>query len=205
MVPASSAIIQEIETMQKCGLASLAFFYHDSKEDQKNDLRGLLSSVLVQLCHQSDAYCDILSRFYLNHGCGSQLPNDDGLLRCLKDVLGLRGQAPTFLILDALDECPNTNAMPSSREKVLTLVEELIELQLPNLRICVSSQTDMDVKAVLEPLASHCVSIHDEKGHIEDIENYIKSVVNSDPRIRRWKTEQKQLVVDVLTEHADGM
>ncbi len=59
MVPASSAIIQEIETMQMCGLASLAFFYHDSKEYQKNDLcrkncaaitMGCLSQWPFELC-----------------------------------------------------------------------------------------------------------------------------------------------------------
>jgi hypothetical protein len=76
-VPASSTIIQEIETMQKSGLASLTSFYHDSKEDQKRDLRGLLSSVLVQLCYQFDDYCDILSQLYWKYACGSQYPNDD--------------------------------------------------------------------------------------------------------------------------------
>jgi hypothetical protein len=40
---------------------------------------------------------------------------------------------------------------------------------------------------------------------MEDIENYIKSVVTMDPRNRRWKTEDKQLVIDALTKNADGM
>jgi len=40
---------------------------------------------------------------------------------------------------------------------------------------------------------------------MEDIENYIRSVVNTDPKNRRWKEEDKQLVIDVLTERADGM
>jgi len=50
--------------MQKSGLASLAMFYYDFREKEKNDLRGLLSSVLVQLCDQSDSYYAILSTFY---------------------------------------------------------------------------------------------------------------------------------------------
>ena len=204
-MPLSSTIIQDIETMQKSGLASLAFFYHDSNEDQKKGLRGLLSSVLVQLCHQSDAYCGILSQFYLKHACGSQHPDDNALVCCLKDILGHPGQAPIFLILDALDECPNTSAMPSPRESVLMLVEELLDSQLPNLHMCITSRTEFDIKAFLEPLSSHSVSIHDENGHIEDIEDYIKSVVDSDPRIRRWKAEDKQLMIDVLTKRADGM
>ncbi len=42
--------------MQKCGLASLAFYYHDFREDEKKGRRGLLASVLFQLCDQSDSY-----------------------------------------------------------------------------------------------------------------------------------------------------
>jgi hypothetical protein len=202
---ASSAIIEEIKAMQKIGLASLGFFYHDFRDDQKKDRRGLLSSLLAQLCHQSDAYSDILTEFYLEHGSGSQTPSDRALLRCLMDILKLPGQAPVYLIVDALDECPNTSAMPSPREKVLDLVEELIDLHLPNLRICVTSRPETDIKAFLGPLAFRSVSLHDESGQMEDIEKYIKSVVNKDPRNRRWKAEDKQLVIDVLIKNADGM
>jgi hypothetical protein len=191
--------------MQKSGLASLAMFYYDFREDQKKHLRGLISSVLVQLCHQSDTYCDILSNFYLDHAGGSQHPGDDELVRCLRDILELPGQAPIFLIVDALDECPNTTALPSPREKVLTLLEDLINLRLLNLRICVTSRPEVDIKLVLEPLTFHSVSLHDESGQMEDIEKYIKSVVNTGRRMRRWKPEHKQLVVDVLTKKADGM
>ena len=95
--------------------------------------------------------------------------------------------------------------MPSPRENVLSLVEELIDLQLPNLRICVTSRPETDIKTLLEPISFRSVSLHDERGQLEDIENYIKSVVNKDPRNRRWKAEDKQLVIDTLTKNADGM
>ena len=52
----SSSIIQNILDMRVSGRASLAFFYCDFREGQKKDVRGLLSSLLVQLCGQSDAY-----------------------------------------------------------------------------------------------------------------------------------------------------
>src|ERR1700733_7686666 len=70
----SSTIIGDIDDMRKAGLASLAFFYYDFREDQKKDLRGLLSSLLVQLCHQSDSYSDILSELYSEHANGSRHP-----------------------------------------------------------------------------------------------------------------------------------
>ena len=69
---ASSAIIEDIRTSQKSGLASLAFFYCDFRDDQKKDRRGLLSSLLVQLGEQSDTYSAILSKFYEAHRRGSQ-------------------------------------------------------------------------------------------------------------------------------------
>ena len=191
--------------MRKSGLASLAFFYHDFRDDQKKNRRGLLSSLLVQLCHQSDSYCDILSKFYMDHGNGSQYLSDGALAGCLAEIMKLERQAPLYLIVDALDECPNTSSMPSPREQILNLVEDLVNSRLPNLRICVTSRPETDIKLILEPLSFRSVSLHDESGQIEDIENYIKSVVTKDPRNRRWKMEDKQLVIDVLTKNADGM
>jgi hypothetical protein len=204
-VPASSTIIEEIETMQKLGLASLAFHYHDFKDRNKSDARGLLSSLLLQLCNQSEAYYDILSTFYSTHRRGTQYPSNDELFRCLMDLLELPGQAPVYLIIDALDECPNTSVVRSPREEVLMLVEHLIESRLANLRLCVTSRPEADIKAVLEPLASLSISIHNERGQMEDIENYIRSAVNTDPKNRKWTQEDKQTVIDVLTERADGM
>ena len=202
---ASSTIIEEIETMRRSGLASLAMFYYDFREDQKKDRRGLLSSLLVQLCRQSDSYHDILSNFYLEHASGSQHPSDDALVCCLKDIVKLPGQAPIFLVVDALDECPNTPSLLSPRDKVLMLVEDLVDSRLENLRICVTSRVEADIKPVLEPLTFRSVSLHDERGQREDIENYIKSVVNTNRRMRRWSPEHRQLVIDILTERADGM
>ena len=205
MMSASSTIIQEIEAMRKCGLASLAFYYYDFREDKKKDLRGLLSSVLFQLCDQSDSYHDILSTFFSTHRHHAQKPTDDELAGCFRGLLELSGQAPVYLVIDALDECPITPHVLSPREKVLMLLEDLIDSNLANLRICVTSRPETDIKTLLGPLAFRSVSIQDENGQRRDIENYIKSTVNSHREMRRWKSEHKQLVIDTLTARADGM
>ena len=191
--------------MRKCGLASLAFYYYDFRDDEKKDRRGLLSSVLFQLCDQSDSYHSILTTFYSAHRHGAQSPSDDELARCLKDLLKLPGQAPVYIVVDALDECPDTSDLFSPREKVILLLEDLVDSQLPGLRICVTSRPEADIKLVLQPLTFRSVSIHDESGQIMDIEDYIKWTVNSNRKMRRWKSEDKQLVIDVLTSRADGM
>jgi hypothetical protein len=191
--------------MRKSGLASLAFFYCDFREEEKQHLRGLLSSLLVQLCHQSDSYCAIVAKFHSEHQDGSQQPRDDALIQCLKEILKLPRQAPIYLVLDALDECPDTSDNPSPREHVLRLLEELVNSKLPNVRICITSRPEMDIKLALDSLTFRSVSLHGESGQIEDINNYIKSVISGDPKNRRWKAEDKQMVIDVLIRKANGM
>ncbi len=200
----SSAIIEDIHAMQKAGLASLAFFYCDFREDRKNELRGLLSSFLVQLCQQSDSYFDILSKFYSEYDKGSRAPSDRALAGCLMDLLKLPGLAPVYLIVDALDECPNPSVVRSSRAKVLSLTEELVNTQIRNLRVCVTSRPELDIKRVLDPLIFRSVSLHDESGQKKDIENYIKSVINT-RTTERWKEEHRELAIEVLTEKSNGM
>ncbi len=202
---ASSTIIEDIDAMRKTGQASLAFFYCEFREDQKKDLRGLLSSLLVQFCHQSDSYCDILSKLYSDHAKGLRSPSDDALVGCLKDLLKLPRQAPVYLIVDALDECPESSAVLSPRVEVLNFIKELVKSEIPNLRICVTSRPEIDIKDVLGPLNFCNVSLHDERGQKQDIKDYIKSVIHTHRKNQWWKAEHMQLAINVLTEKSNGM
>ena len=191
--------------MRKAGLASLAFFYCDFREDRKKELRGLLSSFLVQLYHQSNSYFDILSRFYSEHDKGLRPPSENALARCLKDLLNLPGMAPVYLIVDALDECPNPSVVRSPRAKVLSLVEELVKTEILNLRICVTSRPEIDIRDVVDPLIFRSISLHDESGQRRDIEDYIKWIINTRPKRGRWKEEHRKLAIEVLMEKSNGM
>jgi len=186
------------------GQASLAFFYCDFREDQKKDGRGLLSSLLVQLCGQSDTYYDALFKFYLAHDKGSRHASDSELAQCLKHALELSDQVTVYVIIDALDECPKAG-LPSPREQVLELVKELVKSQIPNLRICVTSRPEADIEPVLHPLAFRSVSLHGENGQVQDIAEYVKFVVETDPMMQKWREEDRKHVVEVLTRKADGM
>jgi hypothetical protein len=120
-------------------------------------------------------------------------------------MLKLSGEAPVFIVVDALDELPNSTGIPSSRDEVLNLLDEFISLNIPNLHICVTSRPEADIQLVLDRLALHSISLHGENGQMEDIVEYIRSVVTTDPMMRRWKTVDKDLVIDTLTQKADGM
>ena len=175
----SSTVIQDIEAMCEAGNASMAYFYFDFRDVNKQSLRDLVSSLLTQLSAHSGPRCDILSDIYSAHDEGKKQPSDGTLSDCLKKMLTLLDRRPTYLIIDALDESPNTSGIPSPRETVLQFLEELANLSLPNLRICVTSRPEIDIQNVLESLTFRQVSLHDQSGQRKDIEDYVRSVVYS--------------------------
>jgi hypothetical protein len=183
----------------------MGFFFFDFKDQSKQDARGVLSSLLIQLAAQSDAYCESLFALYSEHDAGSKQPGEYALRECLDNILKLQDQGPIFIIIDAIDECPNSAGTPSPRETVLELVKWLSELPYSHLSICVTSRPEADIEAVLQPLASHTVSLHDESGQNEDIINYVTWFINSDPKARKWRKEDKELVIEKLSERANGM
>ena len=183
----------------------MAYFYFDFRDVDKQKLSDLLPSLLIQLSARSDPCCDILSRLYSAHNRGVQKPSHRAMVECLKEMLTLEAQPPTYIIMDALDECPITSTIPSPREEVLDFVDELVGLHLLNVHICVASRPERVIQAALEQLIPRIVSLHDQDGQQKDIANYVASVVRSDRNMQRWREEDKDLVIETLSERADGM
>ena len=188
--------------MSKSGAVFLAYFYFDFKDEGKKDSRALLSSLLHQLSNQSDQFRDVLRRLYSEHQDGEKQPLIDALLQCLKEMLTMPRSAPVYLVMDAIDECLNDSGVQSPRGKVLSVVGELVKLRLPKLRLCITSRPEVDIRVIVKPLATQEISLHDEGGQNRDINAYVTFVVQS---VTKWRDEDKKMVIDKLTENADGM
>jgi hypothetical protein len=203
----SSSVIQDIMAVCENGSAIMAYFYFDFRDLTKQTCHDLLRSLVFQLSTDSSPCCDILHRVYKEHKDGTQQPSDDTLKECLKEMLRLLAHGRIFIVLDALDECPDSSGLPPPRSEVLQLVKELVDLRLRGLYICATSRPEVDIRAVLQPLAFRSVSLHDESGQKADIADYVRNVVNSSPSaaMRRWRADDKELVIETLTERADGM
>ena len=191
--------------MRRMGLATISIFYFDFRDRGKQEVRHLLSSILIQLCGQSNELSEILCSLFTNHDCGTRQPSEGMLMGCLKSMLELPGQGPLYLIIDALDECPNSSGCPTQREQVLAIMRELIVLHLPQVHFCITSRPEIDIRDIFEPLADYSVPLHKQAGQNRDIVDYINHFVCSDLKVRRWREEDKQLVITTLTEKAGGM
>jgi hypothetical protein len=207
LVLASSSVIQDVMTVCETGSAIMAYFYFDFKDLKKQTCHDLLLSLVSQLSTRSSPCCHTLHRVYEAHENGTRQPSDDTLKKCLKQMLRLPGQGPIFIVLDALDECPDSSGLPPPRSEVLQLVKELVDLRLRGLYICATSRPEVDIRAVLQPLAFRSVSLHDESGQKADIADYVRNIVNMSPSaaMRRWRADDKELVIETLIERADGM
>ena len=203
----SSAIIQHLITLREAGLATVAYYYFDFRDVDKKHQRGLLSSLLLQLSSRSTPCFNILSRLYSLHNDGKEQASDRALVQCLKDMLVALSlsQLPTYIVLDAVDECPSISGIPTPREQVLELLKNFIDLGLSNLHLCVTSRPEIDISTTLEPLASGHLSLHDQPGQKRDIDAYVSAVVQSDTKMGRWREDDRKLVIETLSEKADGM
>ena len=191
--------------MRTTGLATMAYYYFDFRDVKKQTRYGLLSSLVSQLSAELDSCYKIFSQLYSEHAGGTRKPTTNMLTRCMKDMLSLPGQGPIYIIVDALDECPDVSGNPSAREEVLELVHELVSLKLSNLHLCVASRPEVGIQKKLKPLNPLEISLHEETGQKDDIIEYIKFVVYSDEKMRSWRDKDKELVVKMLSEKAGGM
>ena len=130
--------------MAQCGAESAiaAYFYCDFRDEDKQNCRELVLSIIYQISAQSNRCCEILSRIYSAHGKGARKPSDETLTNCLAEMVSLPAQGPIYFIVDALDECPNNSGMPTPRDEVLDLIENFVSLRVPNLHICHESTRD---------------------------------------------------------------
>ena len=206
----SSAIIEDLRIVPVTGASYITYFFFDFKDIAKQDNRGLLSSLLIQLSDQSDLCFEKLSDLYSKHQDGSRQPSETALIQCLKDMLTVSRYAPTYLVIDAIDECPNMSNVlgaPLSRQEVLDVVKELVGWRLPNLHVCITSRPEVDIQNAIKQLTCVKVSLHNQDGQKADIARYVRSVVYSDKYhvMKMWSEELKERVIETLSSNADGM
>ncbi|KAH8987960.1 hypothetical protein EDB86DRAFT_2069174 [Lactarius hatsudake] len=201
----TSAVIESLREQYEDGSATIAYFYFEFGDLPKRRVRNLLSLLLIQLAAHSDTRRKVLQDLYSKHGDGSREPTEEALLESLKDMLKLTTGGPTFLVIDALNE-----ALPSvpPQADAIKVIEELVSLELPDLRIFATSRSisdpEIEGEQPLESLASHTVCLHENKDHLEDIRSYIDWCIKDNKRMKRWRREDKDDTIKTLSKKGAG-
>ncbi|KZV58954.1 hypothetical protein PENSPDRAFT_695601, partial [Peniophora sp. CONT] len=179
---------------------SLVYFYFDYSDATKQDCRALASSIVFQLAMYSGK-----CQAYLQQRQSYRSPTYDELLVLLSGLLDLSGR--TFIVIDALDECPERTR---GRTGLARFFEHLCSLRNENvvdLHVFVTSRPEIDIQNCMLPLATHTLNLNVAREHTEDIRNYLSTRMfglESEP-FSNWDESTKWRVYNVLLERSNGM
>jgi ankyrin repeat domain-containing protein 50 len=154
--------------------------------------------VLAQLVNQKQEIPDSLQSLHNGYQHG-QPPTAD-LKRVLQSVLKLSGQ--TFIIADALDECPSNG---TERMELCALLTEFSRWALPNLHILVTSRKEPDINEALSALVTFPPICIQSKQVDADIRLHVRNELANDPKLKKWSLQIKKEIENTLVEGADGM
>lgn len=171
------------------------YFYFDFRDQGKQTHRSLITSLLSQLSTAKGGIQRIIYDLYARKDQGRQQPHVTELEDALQSVI--KNISKTYLILDALDEC-------SDREALLPFIRSLVEQAMGSLNVLVLSRREEDIEHTLNPLSEHQVRL--ESSLVSpDISLHVQDRLNSDFRFLRWPPELRNEVSQILVQKAHGM
>lgn len=195
----TSTIIEHIkENCLQPGCA-LGYYYFDFNDPEKRKVDSFVASIIAQLCSQLPSIPQRLSNMWLECHEGRQRPLLSKLmreLRCLlQDFVGM------FLVIDALDECPDDG----EREALLEVITEIHSWQAQQLHLLTTSRQQTDIEDVLKPLLTmKAISICDEQVNA-DVKILVTHEVGNLAKKNRWPPILKSEVEEALLNGANGM
>lgn len=206
----SSKIIETLFERKAEGIEMcIAFFYFDFRDQKKQSVDRCLRSLLRQLAGNitQNRIVDLYEQY---HGHGRD-PNIVDLLNILQEVLRpgnatdslddldvRKEPPPTFLVLDALDEC-------SDVKKLMKTIRAIHEWELPFLRILATSREEEEIRTAMTDMATH-ICLKPELVD-RDIETFVAQTFDGDGLLAKWsdKTEVRDVIETKLPAMSKGM
>lgn len=178
-----------IENIHKKYQQQLAYWYFQFSNDSTQKIGNLLRSLIRQL--STTPLADSISLLWQNHNRTGSEPGIGELTNVLDEVISIHKQQ-VFIVMDALDECPQTPDQ-SERAKLLTLVLNLLGKHSNNLHILITSRPEHDIYSSM----SSYPSINLEAFVASDVKHFVTSSLQSGD-LKVWDVEIRQEIEDRL-------
>ena len=196
----SSTVITEL--LRQCSHSSgssLAYFFFDFSDYDKQQCDQAIRSIIKQLYTQSyDAMREVENLF---SSCQDGQTSADiaALTTTLQAVIQKSG--PTYIILDALDECADI-------VDLLVVIQKIVEADFPGLHLLCTSRWLTNIEETLQNLTTSDRMIQIQSKLVDiDISGYVSYRLQTDPKLRRWqhRPDIHEEIRTALSEKADGM
>lgn len=183
----TSAVIESLKALCKVNVeqtscTSVHYFFFDSSNPAKKTTEACVRNLMRQVC-QTALYNEV-STIWEKSIFTMEEPTLNELLGVMKDVLRRSGGA--FIVLDALDECCDT-------EDLLNTLATIQTWELPGIRIFTTSRPNERIRHVMSSIAVHISLSSDIVS--ESISLFLEQEFrDSRGRLHRWagKEEDKR-------------
>jgi ankyrin repeat domain-containing protein 50 len=194
-----STIIDHMECVCKVKSETrMAYYYFDFNDESVLRLDTLLQSVILQLSRQSERLSDPVRSLYEHCDNGRKVPGDELLASTLFELL--KEDQQTFIIIDALDECPK-----DERDRFYQLITQQIGEQPGCYNFLFTSRKESDIEeAMTEIVQLHNVPI--QSGDVNaDVGLHVREFIVGNKRLKKWPEELRTEIEAAMTTGAQGM
>jgi len=193
-----STVVQHVKEL--CSSVSdvgHAYFYFTFRDELKQTTEGFLRSIIVQLSSQRPSLPEEVRGLYNVHGTQQQGPPLPNLIRVFFSLL--QSFRKTYLMIDALDECSEQDAM-------LDLITQMsnADQHSGNISLLITSRRERTIEITLQDIVTGSICIQSKL--IEaDIRLHVCSRLANDRDLKRHSNSIKQEIEEALVNGAGGM
>lgn len=172
-----------------------AYFYFSFADSRKQSYTDLLLSLVTELSRGRAIHPLLQAAFDQSR---PNKPSTRALERML--IALLRQGDVSYLVMDALDECPETD---NQREEVMQGLERVAQ-GASNTRILVTSRKETDIEEFMQSWCEVRLALNEDNVNA-DIDVYVKNALANDRKLLRLPEGAKKEIEQVFHEKSDGM
>jgi hypothetical protein len=172
---------------------AIAYIYCSYKEQEDQTAANLIASLVQQLVQISPFISDEISSLYHHHIKKRTRPTLEECSKLLQSEV--RQLSKVFIILDALDECSESNG---TRDSFLAEIQKL-----PDIHLLITSRYILSIERVFGGAARVEIRASDE-----DIKRYLKGRIETEGRLARHVRPDpafQEIIIGTIVERAKGM
>jgi len=171
----------------------VAYVYCNYKAQEEQDATSLLAAILKQLVQARSSLVGPVAQLYQRHASQGTKPSLNEIFGALQSVL--TNHSTVYVVIDALDECQDSN---STRRQFL---EKLRDLQAGiDLRLMVTSRFIPKIEYELREALRLEV-----RASNEDVMRFVAGQTYRLPKCIQRDSALQKLVQEKITEAVDGM
>jgi len=193
-----STTVEHVEALcSNTSEVGYAYFYFDFNNERKQTVEGFLRSMIVQLSCQQLSLPEEVQNLYDAHIKQQQEPRLSSLIETFISLV--KGFRRTYVMMDALDEC-------SERQAMLELIAQVVarDQNLKKINLLITSRRERDIETTLQDIVTDSIRI--QSAQIEaDIRLHVNSRLSHDSRLKRRPESVKKEIEKTLIEGANGM